>query len=671
LNATPYENSSRFKTGDSAMKTGGYAGQVLYIDLTREEVRKEPLDLEMAKKHVGGFGLNCKFAWEMLNPAVDPLSPDNMIFMSMGPMLGTAAPVANKHSVMSKWPSTGTISSGTAGGNFGINVKLSGYDEVIIRGKSKGPVYIKIDGDDVQLCDAADLWGKDIHAATDMLWQKHGRHYSALVMGPTGERLVNTSVCLVDKLTTWGKGGLPAIMGSKNLKGLVAYGSKGLRVADPARLMNRTRNIVDRFRAHPDYQKMVDLGTMDGFGGWADVHGMSMNNWTGRLPTKVAYELYSPEYYLENIVAGRSADPTCPIGCKDHVRVRTGEHAGTEAWISSFYGRVVHMASRCQVSYENNVKAQAFYNITGLCIHSFTALIDWAVELYERGILTKEDTGGKELRHDFDTTMYLSEQATRKEGLGGILSQGFKKAMESIGRGCEKFAVQIKGMEPLYDPRMNRMSGPEFSQVVNPRGGHAPQGAVTLYMSKNAPVEKFREWLVDRGVSSDALERIFPRPGYFNIGRMTPYGEDWVAFMNSIGMGCLRGRVDSFLKGEDWPEVYSAVTGIKTDIYEFRRAAKRNWDLLKALNARLGFSRKDDVFPDRWFDPLETSDRGTLMLTDYFGTPLSRDDCERLLDDYYDERGWDIKTGIPTEKTLMEDDLGDVARDLKKRGIIK
>lgn len=654
------------------MKTGGYAGRVLMIDLTKEEIRKEPLDLDIARKFLGGFGLNCKFAWDLLDPEVDPYSADNIIFMGMGPMLGTAAPASNKHSVMSKWPSTGTISTGTAGGDFGINVKLSGYDELIIRGKSKRPVYIKVNGDDVEICDAADLWGKDTYRTTDLLWEKHGRNYSVLAMGTAGERLVNTTVCLVDKVTTWGKGGLPAIMGSKNLKAFIACGNKGIKVADPLRLIARTRTILERFRSHPDYQKLVDLGTMDGFAGWADVHGMSMNNWSGRFPTDEAYRLYSPEYYLRSIKAGRVSDPTCPVGCKDHVKVKKGEYAGTEAWVSSFYGRVVHMAARCQVgSYEKNVKAQEFFNLTGLCIHSYTALIDWSVELYERGILTKEDTGGVELKHDFETTMYLSEQANKREGLGGILSQGYKKAMKDIDRGCEKYAVQVKGMEPLYDPRMNRLSGPEFSQVVNPRGAHAPQGAITLYMSKDAPPEKFKEWLEDRGVSEDAVKRIFPRPGYFNIARMTPYGEDWVGFMNSVGMGCLRGRVDSFLKGEDWTECYSAVTGFESSLGEFREATRRVWNLYKALNVRAGFSRKDDVFPERWFEPLETTDRGTLMLCDYFGTALSKEDCEKLLDDYYDERGWDIETGIPTEKTLKDFGLEDVAEDLKKKGFIQ
>ncbi len=654
------------------MKVGGYAGQVLYIDLTKEEIKKEPLDLDMARKYLGGFGLNCRFAWDLLDPEVDPYSPDNMIFMGMGPMLGTAAPASNKNSVMTKWPSTGTISPGTAGGDFGINVKLSGYDEVIIKGRARRPVYIKINGDDVEILDAGDLWGKDTYKTTDMLWEKEGRQYAVVAMGPTGERLVNTSVCLIDKITTWGKGGLPAVMGSKNLKALVACGNKGIAVADPVRLVKRIRIILERFAIHPGYQKLVDLGTMDGFSGWADVHGMSINNWTGRFPTEEAYRIYSPEYYLENIKAGRIADPTCPIGCKDHLRIRKGEFSGTEAWVSSFYGRVVHMAARCQVgSYENNVKTQHFYQLTGLCIHSFTALIDWAVELYEKGILTKEDTGGVDLKHDFETTMYLSEQASKKEGLGGILSQGFKNAIQDIGRGCEECAVQVKGMEPLYDPRMNRMSGPEFSQVVNPRGAHAPQGAVTLYMSKDASPEKFKEWLEDRGVSEDAVKRIFPRPGYFNIARMTPYGEDWVGFMNSVGMGCLRGRVDNFFRGEDWPEIYSAVTGFETSLEEMRRAARRNWHVLKALNVRLGFSKKDDVFPERWFQPLETDDRGTLLLSDYFGNPLSKKDCEELLKDYYRERGWDARTGIPTEKTLAEYGLEDVAADLKKRGFIE
>lgn len=654
------------------METGGYAGQVLSIDLTRERIRKEPFNLDTARKFLGGFGLNCKFAWDLLDPHVDPYAPENQIFMGIGPMVGTAAPVSCKHSVMSKWPSTGTISPGTAGGDFGLNVKLSGYDEVIIKGKAKRPVYLRINGDDVEICDAGGLWGKDNYRTTDMLWEKHGRNYAALTNGTAGERLVNTTICLVDKCSSWGKGGLPAIMGSKNLKALIACGNNGVKIADPQRLIRRTRMIFERFRNHPDYQRLVDLGTMDGFGGWADLHGMSMNNWSGRFPTAEAYRLYGPDYYLENIKGGRCADPTCPVGCKDRVKIKKGEFAGTEAWVSSFYGRVVHMAARCQVgSFEKAVKAQEFFQRTGLCIHSYTALIDWAVDLYEKGILTKEDTGGVELRHDFETTMFLAEQADKHEGLGGILSQGYEKAMKDIGRGCEKYAIQVKGMEPLYDPRINRLGGPEMNQVVNPRGAHAPQGCITLYMSRDLPAEAFRPWLEDRGVSPEALKRIFPRPGYFNIGRMTPYGEDWVGFMNSVGMGCLRGRVDNFFKGEDWVEIYSAVTGFETSMEELREAASRIYNLYKALNVRLGFSRKDDVFLDRWFEPLETSDRGTMVLADYFGTPLTREDCEKLLDDYYDERGWDVKTGIPKGDTLLELGLGDVAKDLKKRGFIK
>ena len=215
------------------------------------------------------------------------------------------------------------------------------------------------------------------------------------------------------------------------------------------------------------------------------------------------------------------------------------------------------------------------------------------------------------------------------------------------------------------------LSGPEFSQVVNPRGAHAPQGAITLYMSKDEPPEKFRAWLLDRGVSGDAIERIFPKPGFFNIGRMTPYGEDWVGFMNSVGMGCLRGRVDNFMKGEDWSDIYSAVTGFETSLDTLRESAKRVYNLYKALNVRLGFSRKDDRFPEIWFEPLQTTDRGTLILSDYFGTPLSKQDCEKLLDDYYEERGWDVDSGIPKEKTLADLGMEDVAEDLKKRGFLQ
>lgn len=411
------------------MKVGGYAGQILYIDLTTENIKKEPLDLDMAKKFLGGFGLSCKFAWDLLDPEVEPYSPDNMIFIGIGPIVGTSAPVSSKHSLMSKWPATGTISPASAGGDFGINVKLSGYDEVIVKGKAKKPVYIKISGDDVEICDAGDLWGKDTYETTDRLWERHGRHYAALAMGTAGERMVNTTLCLVDKLTSIGKGGLPAIMGSKNLKAFIAYGNKGIKVVDPERLKKQTRTILERFKRNPDYQKLINLGAMEGFKYWADIHGISMNNWNGRFPTEEAYRLYSPEYYLENVKAGRCADPTCPVGCKDHVKIKKGEYAGLEGWISSLYGRVVQMAGRCQVgSYEKSLKALEFFQRSGLCVHSYTALIDWAVDLYEKSILTKKDTGGVELKHDFETTMYLAEQANKHEGLGGNFITGLQQS---------------------------------------------------------------------------------------------------------------------------------------------------------------------------------------------------------------------------------------------------
>ena len=262
------------------MRTGGYAGQILYINLTRENITKEPLDMNMAKKFLGGFGFNCKFAWDLLDPGVDPYSPDNMIFLGMGPLLGTGAPVTNKFSVISKWPNCGTITTGTAGSNFGINVKRSGYDEIIITGKAKKPVYIKINDDDVEICDASDLWGKDTYETTDMLWARHGHKYSVCAMGTAGERLVNTTICLVDKCSSLGKGGLPAIMGSKNLKAIIALGTKKVAVADPKRLKERTRIINKRFKSSPIVPKLIEIGTMDGFSAWLEVHGISMNNWT-------------------------------------------------------------------------------------------------------------------------------------------------------------------------------------------------------------------------------------------------------------------------------------------------------------------------------------------------------------------------------------------------------
>ncbi|MGA2464857.1 MAG: aldehyde ferredoxin oxidoreductase C-terminal domain-containing protein [Thermodesulfobacteriota bacterium] len=643
------------------MEFGGYAGEILFVDLSKGSFWKEKTDNLDLKRFIGGYSINCRLAYDLIHPAVDPLSPENAIIVGAGPMVGTSAPVSSKISLMTKYPMTGTITNGSVGGLFGLQMKWAGYDHIVVTGRAKNPVYIKILDDDIEICEATLLWGKDVFETTDMLWEKYGGDSGVMAIGKAGEKMVYTTIALVEKMSSIGKGGLGAVMGSKNLKALVVKGTKGVKVQDPERLQKLTLEFHHTVKADPNHQFLIDMGTMAGFDAWAKVQGFSTKNWTEKLPVEEAYRLYGPDIYEKRIRYRRISCPTCPVGCKDHVKLRIGPDSGLETFVSSFYGRVENWAARCRVgSYELNVKCQDFANRTGLCTHSITALIDWAVDLYKKGIITKEDTGGLELSWDFETTWVLINQIAEKEGLGKILGKGYLGAIEEIGRGCEEYAVHVKGIETLYDPRLNRLSSAEFAQVTNPRGGHPAIGVTTNYMTRDRPAHEFQKWCEKTGVSEEAIKRIFPNQNYFNVGKLTKYAEDWWgALSNSIGLGCGGHRVEKFLGAQLFSDLFTAVTGIETTPSELRVWGERAFNLCKVLNVRAGFSRKDDKFPPHWFEPIWVEGK-EIKLEDYFRNPLNSQDCERLLDDYYEERGWDLKKGIPTKETLKRLKLDDV-----------
>jgi aldehyde:ferredoxin oxidoreductase len=268
--------------------------------------------------------------------------------------------------------------------------------------------------------------------------------------------------------------------------------------------------------------------------------------------------------------------------------------------------------------------------------------------------------------------MKLLEQAAGNEGFGGILGKGMLGAIQDIGKGCERLAIHIKGMSPLYDARVNRLNIAEFGQVVNPKGGHPGRTPIpALYMARDLPDgdKVAKAWAQRNGMPADAMERIFAVPGRYNIGRLTKWSQERRVVFNSLGLGCSRERAGVFYGTVDAMEIYAAVTGSEISVAGLQEVGARSFNLLKALNLREGFTRKDDRFPDRWFEPVMRHGQVT-YLEDFFGKRLTKEDCERILDDYYEESGWDLKLGAPTKKKLIEVGLGDVAEDLERSGFL-
>jgi aldehyde:ferredoxin oxidoreductase len=651
------------------MEIGGFAGNILTVNLTTGKIKKEPVSTELVKNFMAGPAGALRVAYDLITPGMDPFAENSPIIYSPGTCVGTFFPSGRTTAAVYKMPMYGTVGWGHVGDDLGANLKWAGYDFLVITGKSDKPVYLSIYDDKVEICDGSEVWGKTIYDATDIIWAKHGNP-SVHCIGPAGEKMVKTTVGLVNKVSTLGKGGLPAIMASKKLKAVAVKGTKGIKVADPERFKKIVDPMVESIKNDPSYQRVIDLGTMAGWDGWFIRQGASHHNWRTILPHEKAYQNFSVNIYEENFKGDRIACAGCPVGCKDRLRIKKGEFAGLEGYGSSFYGRLSNFAARSNVgTFNRAVKCLDYCNRMGVCVHEITALIDWAVDLYKNGIITKKDTGGLELDWDFDTTFKLLEQVANKEGLGAILGEGYLGAIEKIGRGCEKLAIHVKGGTPLYDARVNRLQVTEFSEVVNPRHGHPRTTVTGTYMSRDLPVDAFRRSAERMGLSQETIKRMFTSKG-FNIGRMTKWCVERDLYNDSMGSQCIRLRVGLDFTTQEMAEIYSAVTGLETTSDDLLRYGERFQILYKLINLREGFTRKDDRFPDRWFEPLIGLKGEEIYLQDYFKNPLSREDCEKILDDYYDELGWDIKLGIPTKERIIEVGMKDIAEDMDKAGYL-
>ena len=244
------------------MEWNGYTGNILNVDLTRNKISIIKENLEDIKQFIGGIGINCKLAAELIKPGIDPLSEENVIIIGTGPMVGTITPGASRVVGISKFPASGAIANSCGSMSFGFHLKQAGFDHVIISGKAEKAVYLEILDDHVELCNATDIWGKDIVETTDRLWKKHDGSCGVIAIGQAGENLVKGALTLIDKTSTFGRGGLGAIMGSKKLKAIGSKGTKGVSIADPKEFNKLYKKLIERIRNYPHRKSWIDLGML-------------------------------------------------------------------------------------------------------------------------------------------------------------------------------------------------------------------------------------------------------------------------------------------------------------------------------------------------------------------------------------------------------------------------
>ncbi|MEM3750221.1 MAG: aldehyde ferredoxin oxidoreductase N-terminal domain-containing protein [Candidatus Jordarchaeales archaeon] len=636
----------------------GYAGRILMVDLSKRKVKSVELSESLIDFFLGGLGGNLKLASDLTERWVHPYSPDAYLVLGVGPLVGTMAPGAVRVSAVCKFPLTETYGFASGGVVFGLMMKAAGYDHVVIKGRSKKPVYLDVFDGGAEILDAGDLWGRDVYDVTEELQGRYGP-CGVLTIGRAGEKLVRFSVAIMDSCSSLGRGGMGAVMGSKNLKAVVVRGEGGVEVADEKAFSEKALVTVEEICSNPHYDMWVRFGSMTC---WEFRTGLikawPCDGWRGLMPGKEAETLFGPKVFVEKVKEKTLSCPSCPVGDRLIAKF-TGVEEG-EVCMSQFFGPAYAFGARCKVGDGGKI-AYCYYlaNKYGIDYTTLASTVELVRVLRRKGYVKVEfgDDG-------FEETVNLIRAVSLRDGLGGILAEGPVRAAAKFGRGLIEEVVNVKGMDPPLDGRFN-FGTEAFEVIVNPMGGHYIPGFSPTFMI-GASTSKLKKFCDRIGVPKDAIRRIFVP--YFNVARMTRYVEDWYALLTSLGV-CCRQPITQGYSVFSLAELYASATGIKMPPKKLIKTGERVWNLLKLLNVREGFSRRDDAFPERWLKEPLRGGNITMTLMDYYRSErIGVDDAEKLLDDYYAERGWDPESGVPTESKLVELELASTAR---RMGVIE
>jgi len=582
---------------------------ILYVSLSDKSIRREPIPPDLYKEYLGGRGLGVKLLFDRLAPGTDALSPENLLVFAVGPSTATSVPTAGRFVVITKSPTTGTIFDSHAGGYFGAQLRRAGFAAVVFHGRADTPVYLWINDGQVEIRDASKLWGKDTYSTTDALLEETDSKAQVACIGPAGENLGLMAAIMTDKHRAAGRGGVGAVMGSKNLKAIVAKGTGEVGVNDSERL----KAAVERARRLIKKNAVTDKSL--------PIYGtpvlVSVANELGMLPTNNFQEGtfndaegVSGEKLLERFSAGTYHCHGCPIGC-GRVSLIKGEKVGGPEYESLWA-----LGPQCGINdLEWIAIANNRCNLLGLDTISTGSTIGAAMELVEKGKLDAPLKFG-----DTNGLLDLLDDMAHMRGLGAEMSEGSKRLAERYG--APELAMQVKGLEiPAYDPR-------------------GAQGHALGYATSNRGGCHLRSYLIGPEVLGSPVL----------VDRDRPDGKaDLVMLYQdlSAAMDCMVVcRFTNFAwTVDDYAEMISAGTGIELSGRDLLRLGERIYNLERLFNLREGFTTKDDTLPPRFFKPLpEGGSRNRVV------------HLEEMLTEYYKLRGWD-KEGRPTKDTLKKLDI--------------
>ncbi|MEE9223837.1 MAG: aldehyde ferredoxin oxidoreductase family protein [Thermoplasmata archaeon] len=602
----------------------GYGGSILHVDLGTGKISKEALPDEMVQKYLGGAGFAVRLLYDRSRPKHDAFDPSNPLIVTPGLFDGFGVPTGGKVVFCTKSPLTGLIGDSVMGGSIGSELKHAGYDAVVITGRAKEPSYLLIDNDDVEIEDASDLWGSIVPVTAEKVKEREGDVKVASI-GPAGENRVRyASVDCDDRQA--GRTGVGAVMGSKNLKAIAVRGTKDLVPHDPKALLDLNLEYLNKMTESSAYESDTKYGTGE-FLEWinADRGVFPTRNWKeGMFDQRKEIDPYhwAPIYMKKN-----KACFSCSKPCGRLFTIDEGEFAGL-AIDGIEYETLYSLGGVCGTGdIEKVAKGNEICDHEGMDTISAGDAIGFAMDLYENGILTREETSGMDLNFgNSDAELRLLEMIAKREGLGDILADGVKMAAERIGKGADKYAVHVKGMEPpAYDVR--GIKGMALAFMTSTRGAcHLRTCAYALELT--GKFWKFKD--VDRFSSEGKGEEIMDM-------------EDLVVLYDALGM-CKFSR--GYFLAEGFTDVIEAVTGAEISEEELLRTGERINNLKQLYNLREGMTRQDYVLPKKITSiPIpEGESKGHLVTVE---------EMNRMLDDYFMARRWGTNS-VPTREKLNE-----------------
>ncbi|MDD5531771.1 MAG: aldehyde ferredoxin oxidoreductase C-terminal domain-containing protein [Syntrophales bacterium] len=627
----------------------GYVGRILCVDMGECGVSAEDLDRKDCTDFIGGMGINLKLLLKEMDPAADPLGPGNVLAFGSGPLVGTYAPTASRSEASARSPLTGLLGTSNSGYQWGADLKYAGFDHVLFRGAAEKPVYLLVGGGIAEIHDAGDLWGKDAWETIRAIKSRHGEECSVACIGPAGERLVRYASIENGFYGAWGRTGLGAVMGAKKLKAVAVLGGGDVRVADPAGFRDAVAEMRKRISGHITYKPWREFGSMLGL----DIYyGLGVVSQCDQ--TEPVGEEFIRGMGKANLLKYKKkglACAACPIACAPWVEIQEGPYAGLrikgiEIVSTLDFGARLGIKDLAAVA-----KATEYFQKLGIDCSTAAASIAFAIRLFREGIIDKSATDGVELNWGDEAVVFeLMRKIALREGFGDLLAEGPVRMAEKIGRGAGDLLLQTRGLETsARDPRV-RWDTWSFGALINPRGGD--------HLRVQAPVENLREsaaegeYFHEPGIPKKAVdavdipekwkERIFDfEKNRISIPHMAAWSQDHMNVVNSMGT-CIRPPVLWSLGPTIYARLLSSLTGLPFDPENIMKAGERISAAARLFNAGAGERRGDIRFGSGFYkSPLK-------------GRRLDPAKVDSVLDRFFEVRGWDPGTALPTAEKLRE-----------------